>query len=48
MKGGRKDAGKSQSKDIMVTEQKIIGMKFSLWTDYGALNSKPVFDCFCK
>ena len=21
-------------------------MKFSLWTDYGALNSRPVFDVF--
>ena len=29
-------------------EQKIIGMKFSLWTDYGALNSKPVFDAFAN
>jgi hypothetical protein len=23
-------------------------MKFSLWTDYGALNSKPVFDAFAN
>ena len=29
-------------------EQKIIGMKFSLWTDYGALNSKPVFTAFAN
>ena len=24
----------------------MIKQKFSLWTDYGALNSKPVFDAF--
>ena len=25
---------------------KNTGMKFSLWTDNGALNSKPIFDAF--
>ena len=25
---------------------KSIGMKFSLWTDNGALNSKPIFSAF--
>ena len=48
MKGGRKDTGKSQKKDIMVNEQKHIGMRFSLYTDHGALNSKPVFEAFAK
>ena len=23
-------------------------MRFSLWTEYGALNSKPVFDAFAR
>ena len=47
MKGGRKDSGKN-AKTLWLTEQKIIGMKFSLWTDYGALNSKPVFTAFAN
>ena len=37
-----------ERKILWLTEQKSIGMKFSLWTDYGALNSKPVFDAFAN
>ena len=47
MKGARKDRRKKfEQKDLMESTQWRIGMKFSLWTQYGALNSKPIFDAF--
>ncbi len=29
-----------------MNDRKHIGMKFNLWREYGALNSKPIFDAF--